>query len=474
MKKIQFFCTSCNSVYTIARHDAERLPSGVFVCKTCGKKIKLAFCPECGISYSIGFNRQLQGRYQLKCRRCGREFHILFETSIPQKAARVLPDGGQCALWGNDGVVCASHSQTVQKETRTSIPKERTSEPAFAEKLFSFEAARRYFISIFKIKKIMAAAAGVLALAVLLMASEWARSVLQRFEFITQNHFMLHILNFFEIFCFAIVIASVNVIIARLTEVSASEGEMSVKDLARFGIIRAIPILTGVAGIIIVFNMLVVLFNLIPAMSPILYSLFILPIYLLSIAIVLLSLIAFWFYPPLLASVENVRSSITGFINFLRNHHATLLVSTLLLSVSALVFAGLLLFFCRITASLALSLSEAFLGDELTKVIFPVSADVGDALNFMVIFSRISMMHHAVRELLFAHRIGGILLGTVMIFLSTVMYSVILSGIGTLSAWAYRGIVSGKFPDARKIRIFLFTLGLILVVMYLFKKVFLS
>lgn len=474
MKKILFSCTGCNSSYTIARHDAETLPSGVFVCRKCGKKIKLAFCPECGTSYSIGFSRQLQGSYPLKCRRCGREFQVAFETSIPQKTSHVMSAPQKRNEKEKVVIDSASEFQTPQKETRKEISKETAFSSSLAEDLFSFETIRQYFVSIFNIKKIIACAAGILALALLLIITSWAENVLQRLEFVRQIPFMLHLLNFFEIFCFAAVIVSVHATVARLTDMRGSNDEMRMRDLARFGVSRAIPLLAGVFGIIAVFNALVVLFSSIPVIGPVLYSLLFLPVYVLSIAVVILSLVAFWFYPPLLAFAEDIRASIAGFLDFIRRHHVSLLLDALVLSMIAAVFGGLLIILHSTVLSAALSLSGALLGDEFSRIVSPVSAGIGEVNNFTAFFSKISVMHHVMGELLLAHRIGGILFGTAMMLLSTAVYSVILSGTGTLSAWAYRAVESGKYPDARKIRYFLLTLTLILAVMYLFKKVFLS
>ncbi len=474
MKKILFFCTGCNSSYTIARQDAERLPSGIFVCKTCGKNIKIVFCPECKTSYSIGFQKQLVGSYSLKCRHCGREFRVSFEASKLQKTSQFIPGDQRFAEMKRNEIDYDSSMRAPQKETRTKIQKEKLAGQVLAEDFFSLETLRRYFISIFNINKIMTAVAGVLALAVLLVATTWVENLFQRFEFVRRNFFTLHLLNFFEVFCFASVIVSVNATIAHLTNERGEVEYMSVRDVARFGVSRAIPLMAGVFGIILVLNMLIVIFSSIPIIGPVLYSLLFLPVYVLSVAIVLLSVIAFWFYPPLLAFAENMRSSIAEFFDFIRRHHVSLLLIAMILSVITSIFAGLLLILHTTTLSIILSLSRAFLEDAFLKMIPPVSVSVGDSLNLISFFSGISVMHKMMGELFLAQRIGGILLGMVMMILSTIVYSVILSGTGTLSAWAYRAVKSGKYPNAQKLRYFLITLALILAVLYLFKKVFLS
>ncbi len=512
MKKILFSCAGCNTSYSISRHDAETLPSGVFICKTCGKKIKLAFCPRCGTSYSIGFSRQLQGSYPLKCRRCGREFRISFESTIAQKSHKVMPLEGGHAERKKKIIDSISDNHAPQEESRKTIPEKKVSRQNLTEDFFSFEAAKCYGISIFKIKKIVIAAVGILALSVMLMASSWADNFFQRLEFVRQNHFIRHLLNFIEIFITSTVILSVNTVIARMdAEKNKGTSKNHYKDvplweqyigknhfllilflrmkavvrgahnefftgtgLISFAVSRALTLMAGVAGIILAFNALIVLFSSIPVIGPILYSLLFLPVYALSISIVLLSLIAFWFYPPLLAYAGDVRSSIAEFLNFVRKHHVTLLLVGLVLLVVTTVFAGLLLLFHNATLAVVISLSGAFLGDEFSKIIPPVSASIGEGLNFIAFFSRLSLMHHIMGELLTAHRIGGIFFGAVIVLISTAIYSIILSAAGTLSVWAYRAVESGRYPDVRQIRFFLFTLFLILAILYLFKKMFVS
>ncbi len=366
-----------------------------------------------------------------------------------------------------------SDNHTPQEENRKTIPENKLSRQNLAKDYFSFEAAKCYGISIFKIKKIMIAAVGISALSVLLMASSWAENFFQRLYFVKQHHFILHLVNFIEIFIASTVIVSINTVIARLEGGKDAEILYGTR-LILFAVSRAVPLMAGVAGIIFALNALIVLFSSIPVIGPILYSLLFLPIYVLSIVIVLLSLIAFWFYPPLLAYAVDVRSSIADFFYFIRKRHVALLLIALVLLVVTSVFTGLLLLLHNATLTAGLSLSRAFLGDEFSKIIPPVSASMGEGLNFIAYFSRLSLIHYITGELLLAHRIGGIFFGAVMVLISMAVYSIILSGVGTLSVWAYRAVESGHYPDARKIRFFLLTLLLILAILYLFKKVFLS
>lgn len=472
MKKILFTCTGCNSSYTVSREQAEKLPAGIFECEKCGKKIKLAFCPACETSYAIGFSRQLSRSYPLKCRKCGREFLISFEMSLPKRNNEKVSGEIKRAK---------TPPQLSHDELRTEEPGHFTKKPSvkeppkriLTEDYFSLEVLKEYALSIFSLHRIIVSAGGVFTLVVLLMVSSWAENLFQRLEFIRQSRFMLHLLNFFEIFCFAAVIVSVSAIIARQTEAQEGGNTFSIKALARFAASRAIPLLVAVAGIIVAFNTLVVLFSSIPVIGPVLYSLLFLPVYVLSLALVVVSLIAFWFYPPLLAFSEGVRSSIIDFPLFIRRHYATLLLVTPTLSVIISIFAGLLLILHSASLSVMLSVSTAFLDNDFVKIISAAPFSISDALNVRGFFSRMYMMHHFMGELFLAQRLGGILLGSVMTLISVAVYSLILSAIGTVSAWAYRAVVSQNHPDARSIRNFLVILVLVLAVMYLFKKVFL-
>jgi hypothetical protein len=414
----------------------------------------------------------MAGTYPLKCRKCGKSFAVSFVTKNKEKKEKnEVPHQKKVLAFGVDDHYHQAKPQQNHRENASH--EERFNDTHREETYFSVDVIKNYVLSIFHLKKIAISFAGVFTLFVLLSLMSWFESFLEKLEFIRLNLYFLHLLNFFEIFCFAAGIASIHSVIAYQTEAQGKGRILSFSEIAVFALSRSLPLLALSFGIILLFNGLMVLFGSIPFIGPVLYALLFLPVYVLSIALVLFGSVAFWFYPPLLACSNESRSSIIEFINFMQRHKTSLLPFLLLVIVLASVFAGLLLMLHGIGISIAISFSKSILGDEFFRMVSGVSLNVGDALNFRGFFSRFLILHHLMKDLLLGYRLGGMILGFVLFLLSGAVYSIILSGTGTISAWAFRAIESEERAYAKKVKNILITLMLLLAVMYLFKKVFL-
>jgi uncharacterized membrane protein/transcription elongation factor Elf1 len=477
-KKIRFTCTGCDSGYSLTRGEAAKLPGSVMTCATCGKKIKIAFCPDCGTSYSITFSAPMKQRYTLKCRRCSSDFPIEFpeiRDALPKHppappAERKVP------------VAVNKPSAPPVKRERIIIEERSRGNRGGVDTGHLLSLPDRSFLQgfpallagVFGIRRLGFAAAAVIALFVLLGVTDLAESTLQNAALVKGNTFLLHLLNFFSIFAISFILTLSNTVMARLCL-----GELDPKiDTAPRGIIvfaaaRVLPVLAGNVALLLALNALLVIFGAIPLVGPILYALLFLPVYVLSVATVLVSAVAFWFYPPVLAYHGAVASGITEFSRFIKKHALNLVLVVPVLVIITAIFTALLNLVHQGAMTLLLAVSRGVLGNEAGRIFSAVPFGLQRAVNFPQMLSSLRSLRLFLGDLLFSYHAGALILGLTLGVISVALLSVVFSFIGSLAAHSYFLLENRRQMDARKKIELLVVVFLVLAVLFLFKKVFL-
>ncbi len=292
--------------------------------------------------------------------------------------------------------------------------------------------------------------------------------------FFRENAFLLHLLNFLSIFVFSFVFILTNTVIARLSmPEQPGFGDMQNGEIIAFTAERALPVLICNLAVLLAFNSLLIAFGSIPLVGPVLYSLLFLPVYLFSVATVILCAIAVWFYPPVLAIHGGIIASFREFIYFIRRNHFNLLVTIPLLAILTALFIALLNVIHYSALSLALGLSRGLLGDDISRILSSMPYSASGLLNIPHMIQGVKALPSMLGNLIFSYHAGGFILGAALGTISIALLAIILSFTGTLSARAYIMLEQGREPGGtRKIEI-LAVLFLVLAVLYMAKKVFL-
>ncbi|HPA70679.1 MAG TPA: hypothetical protein PKY31_00330 [Spirochaetota bacterium] len=482
-KKILFSCTGCKSSYSLARAEVDRLPGSVAVCTTCGKNIKIAFCPACGISYSITYSVPMRSRYTLTCRRCAEPFAIEFPSIREPVRIQALPP-------------VPAHSETAparrpaltegpaHQETRDDIViEERGKKPrkdreddiilALPDRSF-LQGALSFLAGVFNIRRLAFAAVAVAALFALLAVTDRAEAALQGIALVKGSAFLLHLLNFFSIFVICFILTLANSVTARfcMAEIDPSIDTGTPATLA-FAASRALPVLAGNVAILIAVNALLVVFGAIPLVGPILYAVLFLPVYVLSVATVILGAVAIWFYPPVLARHGGIAGSLREFSAFTRRHNLALAVAVPVLVIITAVFTALLNLVHQGAMSLIIQTSRGILGDGAGRIFSAVPVGLERAVNFPQMLANLRSLGSFLGDLLLGYRAGGAILGFTLGVISVALLSIIFSFTGSLAARAYLLLENRKRMDGRRTVELLVVIFLVLAVLYLFKKVFL-
>ena len=477
-KKIRFTCTGCDSSYSLTRGEVAKLPGSVMTCGTCGKKIKIAFCPDCGTSYSITYSAPMKQRYTLTCRRCTADFPIEF-PEIRDALPKLPP------------------APPVQRKAPVSV-KKQTDAPVKREKIIIEERVPgnrgggsgehllslpdRSFLQgflallagVFGIRRLAFASAAVIALFILLGVTDFAESTLQNAALVKGSVFLLHLLNFFSIFAISFILTLSNTVMARLClgeldpKIDTAPGSM-----IAFAASRALPVLAGNVALLLALNALLVIFGTIPLVGPILYALLFLPVYVLSVATVLVSAVAFWCLSPVLAHHGGIASSIAEFFGFVKRQNLNLLIVIPVLVIITAVFTALLNLVHQSAMALLLAVSRSVLGGEAGRIFSTVPLGLQRAVNFPQMLSSLRSLSLFLGDLLFSYQAGGFILGITLGLISVALLSVVFSFIGSLAAQAYFLMENRRQMDARRKIELLVVIFLVLAVLYLFKKVFL-
>ncbi len=448
--KILFSCTGCGERYTLTRAEVMNLPDNIALCTSCRRNIKIAFCPSCGISYSITFSVPRKEIYPLSCRKCRTVFNVSFPVlRKPIPTEKALEVESKTAV-GKSPPLMPRPRATSEKN---GPPKERSlpaeSHVHFPRGSFAWGMVP-FLVSVFNPKKLAAAAVAVAALFVLLGISHQAESTLQHTYIFRGNIFLLHLLNLLSIFAVSFALTLSSAILARIT-ISEYGGavETGTKNLLSFTVSSVPPLFAGNAAMLLAINGLLIVFGSIPPVNPFLYAFLFLPIYLLTVAIVLIGAVALWLYPPVMARHTGTRAAISSFIELVRINHLKLLIIVPAMAFLASLFTALLNLVNSTLISLILSIFRSPLGDSLERVLSLIPPVLRGTAYFPLKITGLKSLGPALWNLIAGRHTGGVILVLVMVIITAAFITVVFSFIGTLSARVFLMLETGRFTCRR-------------------------
>jgi len=484
-------CSNCKSQYSLTGQEIQALPFSVFRCKRCEKNIKIAQCPECKSHYSITFTAAGKPAYTIKCVKCSHTFNTEFPVTnnVALYQTHQLRDN----KYQNVGKSFQSdESEDVaprrlfpklgnipENETRREVSevKQRTQQDhsRFAKQpesddSFSVRDLLTMGLSAFSLKKISVASIGVFSTMLLIILYSTIVGVFYRSE----NTYLSSLINLFPL---ALVLFSYTIIasvIARLSMEENSGSGTAGKAMSREFLMKVFAVSSSVNAVLMfLINLVLILFGELPIIGPVFFSLLFLPIYLISLMIVLLYSVGLWFFPAIIAGGNGgIVNAVNDFAMFIKKYNFSLIYTIVIMTIgTSLIFAAVYLFHYG-ALTLTLSLSNAVLSEEGMKVFSAVPTPFLRISDMSIVSVNVNLFQSLISGLIATHHVGGIILGVVFSLLTVLLISCFVSITSTVSTKVYITMERGiDFDDKKKVRL-LVIFVLILMCLYLFKKVF--
>ncbi len=462
---MQITCSNCNARYTLTSHQIKNIKNSVFSCTNCKKSIKITVCPHCNTLYSITFSAGGAEKYQFRCKKCG----ALFVVEFP-----AVQDTRQKNY--------SRHEMTEEKKRKESERGERyrettqrRSDIVFREPVlreFTLKELLTISLSAFTPEKLIVSASGLIVLILLLFGYSSMEGILFGTALFGEAHVLKTALTLIPLALLFIGVIIILAIVSRITlEKIFFRTRWTLQKTTKFIAKIGIPVLVSNILILLSGSIVLILFGRIPLVGPLFYALLFLPIYLMSLVILLTVLIGFWFYPPILAYREvGIIKNIIHLYHFVKRHNLTLIVVIpILITGSAILFT--VIYFLHVGAfSLTLLLSKALLGEGVDRLFSAIPFHLSRISDLSLIGTDISIYKSFMTDLLLTHQIGGALIGVFLSVLSIFLFASYLSIIGTISSHIY--IVMERnidISDRKKIRLLLLLL-LLLMALYLLRR----
>lgn len=519
---MQITCAHCKTNYSLTPEQIRGLSFSILPCKQCSKFIKITTCPHCQSYYSITFTSTQKARYSLTCERCSKPFSIEFPLiREPEPADEGQPYPGKTAAEALPNIQARSAGSTEpttgagtykpyapaapaaapsvsRKEKRVRpplfetfrrgghgdvpatvkerrLPKEKTSyknglnETSRAGADFTLSGLFSICGNAFTAPKLLIGAVGIFLSFLIITGYGWllnglidpSGSVLRP---------MLNMVPFALIFFIYILSAAA---ISRVTMDSVHSGaRTSAGRLIEFLGRSFIPVFIANIALFLAMEMVLILFGKIPIVGPILFALMFLPIYAVSICVILIVAIGFWFYPPIIASNRGGTSAFTGMFTFIRRQNFRLAYAIpLMAAVTAVAFAAIYLLHYG-SFSLSIFLAKNLLAEEGEKIFSAVPPSFLSMSDLTIMGSDSGLFRSLMSNLFLSHTIGGFIIGLVFSLISTLLFASFISVSATLSTHLYLMMDSDSdIDDQSKLRVLLL-LVLILAGVFLIKKIF--
>jgi hypothetical protein len=212
-------------------------------------------------------------------------------------------------------------------------------------------------------------------------------------------------------------------------------------------------------------------FSAVPFVGPLFYGLLFLPLYLLSLVVILAGMIGLLYYPPLLAhrrfDIRGAKDSIAGFI---RSHGLALVMFTPLLLCAALTLLGSVFVLHHAALKMVISFSEKLLPHETLATISAVPSGLMDLNNWLFAGLNISRHEILMNNLLLSHHAGGIIIGLSLSLISVVLLGMAISIVATLATETYLMIRNDRLPSAMSVAAFSASMAGILLCLLLLRR----
>ena len=476
---MQITCASCKTSYYLTMEQIQGLSYSIMPCKKCSRYIKITACPRCRSYYSITFSSTQQSRYQLNCEKCSAPFIIDFplikeprhiNDAIKEKTPR------KKISFFKSFVERAEKSAPREETVRSEIHADFQRTPATsAPSAFTLTELFNVCSRAISIPNLFVSSIAIILIILMMLGYNLCMSAILEpgsSALTDYGKSFLNIIPFAIILCIYVLTAS---FIARNTmNKAASRPGFNFTQAVRFMKSSVMPVFLANAVLFIVMDFIFIVFGRIPVIGPVLFAILFLPIYLMSIVVILFVAIGFWFYPPIIASSGiDPASSFKRLARFIKRHNFSLIYTIPLLSViTTLVFFTIYLVHYG-SFSLSLFLSKNILGSDGEKIFSAVPAQLLQISDLALLGSDSGLFRSLVGNVLVAHTVSGFIIGIIFSCISIFLFACFISITATLSTHIYLMMERGAdIDDASKIRLLLLVV-LILLGLFLVKKIIL-
>ncbi|MFC1670715.1 hypothetical protein ACFL20_10005 [Spirochaetota bacterium] len=468
-------CSNCKSNYSINEDEINKSDESILACKKCNMNIKIATCPFCSTIYSVTYSKAAHKNYNLECKKCKRSFIVEFPVenenlNKPQyKTENRTPE--------------KRPSQFNQHERKTNI--ENTPENKINEKTvktkgtifnnFNLKELFSICFTSFSKDKMVVSSIGVMAIILLIIIYNSIESFFFPALKFSGNYYLKSFINIFPLSLIFFSYVLTSSIISRITMEQVFYGsKWPVSKMLRFTSKVSIALLLANILIIILLNTVFILFGVIPIVGPLFFSILFLPIYLLFILVLLFISIGFWFYPSIVSyRMTGLVNNAKNFFQFIKKHNLTLIyIVPVLIIITTLIFSAIYLLHTG-SFSIFTLISKAVTTDEIAKLFSAMPSNLLRISEFSFFKSDISLYKSLFSDLIITYHIGGFILGIILSAISVILFASFISMTSTLSTHVFMMMERGiDVDDSKKIRI-LGLLVLFLLLIFLFKKIFL-
>ena len=458
---MQVICQNCKTVHKIADSYTNEDDNLVIKCTNCRKNIKFQNCPHCDAFYSITFSEIKPGNYVYKCKRCFNNFTIKFSDNekIVQKEKKIYDDQ-------QNRLAEKNKNKIIDENKLQDKPQYKDAETFSISELFKFVSEA------FTIKKIFVSAIGI---AFMLIFLQIFNSVMNFAAISATNSRTIiasSVINVFPIaIIFSFYILSASIVSKITLNRTLYSRETKLREIIRFTMKKGFGIIGANIILLSAISLLLVLFGNIPLLRPIFFSLAFLPVYLLSVVVLILSFIGFWFYPSIVAHDERgVLKSIKGLLLFVKRHKLSVIFMILVIFLITIVTSAVIFFVHISVFSFTTSISELFIGQDVLMTLSSIPSQLIKTSQTVLTGINSGVFKGLYQSLEVTHYVAGFIFGIILLLMTIFILSISVSVAATVSTHIYLFMERQNSINDKTKALALAILIMLIILMLLIKK----
>ncbi|MCL1864502.1 MAG: hypothetical protein FWF73_01675 [Spirochaetes bacterium] len=424
---MRLVCSNCKTVHEITHSQIHGDDNSIIRCTNCGRNIKFQICPHCNAFYSITFANIKSDGYTYRCKKCNNNFTIKIsnDDKIVQEKKESIYDYRE--------------SRPTEKKEKKIISRDYVSAKPNGKGIETFSISELFksAFEAFTIKKIIVSVIGIAFMLILLQIFNSIVKVIPESNSRTAiKGSVMNILPIAIIFSFYILSAS---IVSRITlNRTYYSRETKTGEIVKFVMKRGPGIIGGNIILLLAVSSLLLLFGNIPLLGPIFFSLLFLPIYLISIAVLILSFTGLWFYPPIAAHDERgVLGNIKSLLLFIKDHNLSIIfMIPIILLITTVIFAAIFIIHISVF-SFTTSISQVFIGQDVLMTLSSIPGQLIKSSQTIFMGINSDVFKGLYQSLGVTHHIGGFILGITFLILTIFILSIPITVAATVSTHIY-------------------------------------
>lgn len=470
-------CAGCTKAYNLTPEEIQKLPGSILPCGGCGKYIKITKCPRCNAIYSITFSVPARSRYTLTCERCARPFIIDFPSihdasKVDEPARKKASRPFITPFFLNRKKV----DPQIEKSQALTRPRHSTFMRDHGDFTLGgfLEASGRSLMPAKLITAASAVAAGSLVIFVynrLISLFNLSESLGGQSGHDSIASF-IHLMPFALLFLIYLTAASAIAMI-ELDRSLLPGSRIPRRILSHLG--RSIvPVILASTAILLALSLILALFGAIPLVGPLLFAILFLPLYAASLVMAVILAVAFWFFPPIVASMgPGAKKTMNGFLHFVKRHGLGLAYVVPLLTIITAAASSVVFILHQVSVSLALGFSSYALGATGESYFPAAPSPLLSLSDLAMIGSDTGPYRTVINTLLSSNPAAGIMIAVALSFVAILLFTLLISFTATISTHAYT-LMEGTDDsnDADRVRLLLLALLLLVGILLLRRVVF--